>query len=234
MINEGARLLEEGIAYRASDIDVVYAAGYGFPRYRGGPMFYADTVGLDVICRRILEFQRHARRAVLGARAAAEATRSDGVELRPLAGRTRPPTRRSDDGQRIHSLWRLLVHAVRQVAGYARAPQQPEARRALGGAGAAGEEFPTGADRPRHSGHHQSAAGKLLRPALGHRHDGPAGRHRSDGPAGLRDQRPRAADGRAGSRGAAGRLRACDHRRPLFERRHRLLSRPHGAGRHRA
>jgi 3-hydroxyacyl-CoA dehydrogenase len=63
MINEGARLLEEGIAYRASDVDVVYAAGYGFPRYRGGPMFYADTVGLDTICRRILEF-----RATLDAR----------------------------------------------------------------------------------------------------------------------------------------------------------------------
>ena len=58
MINEGARLLEEGIALRASDIDVVYTAGYGFPRYRGGPMFYADTIGLKVIYDRILEFQR--------------------------------------------------------------------------------------------------------------------------------------------------------------------------------
>ena len=42
LVNEGARILEEGIAQRASDIDVVYLAGYGFPRYRGGPMFYAD------------------------------------------------------------------------------------------------------------------------------------------------------------------------------------------------
>jgi len=58
MINEGARLLEEGIALRASDIDVVYTAGYGFPRYRGGPMFYADTVGLKTIYARILEFGR--------------------------------------------------------------------------------------------------------------------------------------------------------------------------------
>ena len=58
MINEGARLLEEGIALRASDIDVVYTSGYGFPRYRGGPMFYADSIGLDVIYRRILEFRR--------------------------------------------------------------------------------------------------------------------------------------------------------------------------------
>jgi len=46
LVNEGAQLLEEGIALRASDIDMVYLAGYGFPRYRGGPMFYADTVGL--------------------------------------------------------------------------------------------------------------------------------------------------------------------------------------------
>ena len=57
MINEGARLLDEGIAYRSSDVDVVYTAGYGFPRYRGGPMFYADTVGIDTICRRMLEFR---------------------------------------------------------------------------------------------------------------------------------------------------------------------------------
>jgi 3-hydroxyacyl-CoA dehydrogenase len=57
MINEGARLLEDGIALRASDIDVVYTSGYGFPRYRGGPMFYADTIGLKVIYERILDFK---------------------------------------------------------------------------------------------------------------------------------------------------------------------------------
>ncbi len=58
LINEGARILEEGVAVRASDIDVVYTSGYGFPRFRGGPMFYADTVGLKNIYDRILEFQR--------------------------------------------------------------------------------------------------------------------------------------------------------------------------------
>ncbi len=58
MINEGALLLEEGIALRASDIDVVYTAGYGFPRYRGGPMFYADSVGLAKIVARIEEFAK--------------------------------------------------------------------------------------------------------------------------------------------------------------------------------
>ena len=49
LINEGARILEEGIALRASDVDLVWIHGYGFPRYRGGPMFYADTVGLKKI-----------------------------------------------------------------------------------------------------------------------------------------------------------------------------------------
>jgi 3-hydroxyacyl-CoA dehydrogenase len=46
LINEGFRILEEGVALRAADIDVVWASGYGFPRYRGGPMFYAETIGL--------------------------------------------------------------------------------------------------------------------------------------------------------------------------------------------
>jgi 3-hydroxyacyl-CoA dehydrogenase len=49
MVNEGAKILEEGIAQRASDIDVVWVYGYGWPVYRGGPMFWADTVGLDQI-----------------------------------------------------------------------------------------------------------------------------------------------------------------------------------------
>jgi 3-hydroxyacyl-CoA dehydrogenase len=49
LVNEGARILEEGIALRASDIDMVYLTGYGFPPYRGGPMFYADTVGLPAV-----------------------------------------------------------------------------------------------------------------------------------------------------------------------------------------
>ncbi|WP_404840880.1 3-hydroxyacyl-CoA dehydrogenase family protein [Alkalilimnicola ehrlichii] len=59
MINEGAKILEEGIAIRASDIDVVWIYGYGFPAYRGGPMFWADQVGLDKILDRVKEF--HAR-----------------------------------------------------------------------------------------------------------------------------------------------------------------------------
>jgi len=56
LVNEGAQLLDEGIALRASDIDVVYLAGYGFPRYRGGPMFHADTVGLYNVVRTMQRF----------------------------------------------------------------------------------------------------------------------------------------------------------------------------------
>ena len=57
LVNEGAFILEEGIALRASDIDMVYLTGYGFPPYRGGPMFYADTVGLDKVLKSIQRFQ---------------------------------------------------------------------------------------------------------------------------------------------------------------------------------
>ena len=57
-MNEGAYILEEGIALRASDIDMVYLTGYGFPPYRGGPMFYADTVGLDKVLHSIRQFQK--------------------------------------------------------------------------------------------------------------------------------------------------------------------------------
>jgi 3-hydroxyacyl-CoA dehydrogenase len=56
LINEGFKILEEGIAQRPSDIDVVYVFGYGFPAYRGGPMHYADTLGLEKIYHTICEF----------------------------------------------------------------------------------------------------------------------------------------------------------------------------------
>jgi 3-hydroxyacyl-CoA dehydrogenase len=58
LVNEGAHILEEGIALRASDVDMVYLTGYGFPPYRGGPMFYADTVGLDKVLKSIEDFQK--------------------------------------------------------------------------------------------------------------------------------------------------------------------------------
>jgi 3-hydroxyacyl-CoA dehydrogenase len=58
LINEGARVLEEGVALRSADIDTVYVNGYGFPAYRGGPMFYADRVGLRRIHDRVTQFHR--------------------------------------------------------------------------------------------------------------------------------------------------------------------------------
>jgi 3-hydroxyacyl-CoA dehydrogenase len=60
LVNEGARILEERFALRAVDIDIIYLNGYGFPAYRGGPMWYADTVGLQKVYQRICEFhQQH-------------------------------------------------------------------------------------------------------------------------------------------------------------------------------
>ena len=76
LVNEGARILEEGIALRAGDIDIIYVYGYGFPAHRGGPMWYAAAVGLKKVCDRVREFERqHGGRwapAPLLARLAAE------------------------------------------------------------------------------------------------------------------------------------------------------------------
>jgi|HigsolmetaAR204D_1030405.scaffolds.fasta_scaffold00488_15 3-hydroxyacyl-CoA dehydrogenase len=58
LINEGLRILEEGVALRASDIDVVWTCGYGFPRFRGGPMFYADTIGLPKVLEGMRKYER--------------------------------------------------------------------------------------------------------------------------------------------------------------------------------
>jgi 3-hydroxyacyl-CoA dehydrogenase len=57
MVNEGAKILEEGIASRASDIDVVWVNGYGWPVYRGGPMFWGDTVGLKNVVEAMKGYQ---------------------------------------------------------------------------------------------------------------------------------------------------------------------------------
>ena len=57
MVNEGAKILEEGIALRSSDIDTVWVKGYGWPVYRGGPMYWADLVGLEKILLRLRELQ---------------------------------------------------------------------------------------------------------------------------------------------------------------------------------
>ncbi|HVE90079.1 MAG TPA: 3-hydroxyacyl-CoA dehydrogenase family protein, partial [Burkholderiaceae bacterium] len=59
LVNEGARILEEGIALRASDIDVVYLTGYGFPPAKGGPMFYAQSVGLKSVVNSMRAFAQN-------------------------------------------------------------------------------------------------------------------------------------------------------------------------------
>jgi 3-hydroxyacyl-CoA dehydrogenase len=58
MVNEGAKILEEKIAIRASDIDVIWVYGYGWPVYRGGPMFWADQVGLKAMRDRMQEWRK--------------------------------------------------------------------------------------------------------------------------------------------------------------------------------
>ena len=56
LVNEGAKILEEGVAQRSSDMDIVYINGYGFPIWRGGPMFYANSIGLDKVVEKINKF----------------------------------------------------------------------------------------------------------------------------------------------------------------------------------
>jgi 3-hydroxyacyl-CoA dehydrogenase len=58
LANEGAQILDEAVAQRASDIDIVYATGYGFPVTKGGPMHYANTLGLDEVLARIRRYQQ--------------------------------------------------------------------------------------------------------------------------------------------------------------------------------
>ena len=80
LMNEGIRILEEGVALRAGDVDVVWCAGYGFPRYRGGPLFHADLIGLDSLNEGMIRYGRmlgpmHWEPAPLLARLAGEGCR---------------------------------------------------------------------------------------------------------------------------------------------------------------
>ncbi len=92
LINEGARVLEDGTAAGAVDLDVIYLTGYGFPAWRGGPMFHAGLVGLNKICARSREFaQQHGARwnpaPLLGA---AGGGRQELYRLGPVAHRLSP------------------------------------------------------------------------------------------------------------------------------------------------
>ena len=89
LANEGARVLEEGYAPRASDIDVIYVNGFGFPRHRGGPMFYADTVGPADRAGASQGLSRAVRRLL----AAGTAARETGGEGRGFHGDARYLTR---------------------------------------------------------------------------------------------------------------------------------------------
>jgi len=86
MINEGARLLDEGIAIRASDIDIIWVYGYGFPAHRGGPMFYADLTGLPKIVDQL--------------NAAARRFGDDGLKPAPLLAKLAAEGRSFRDGKR--------------------------------------------------------------------------------------------------------------------------------------
>jgi 3-hydroxyacyl-CoA dehydrogenase len=85
MINEGARILEEGIAARASDIDVIWVYGYGFPVYRGGPMFYADQIGLAPIRDKLKIFARESGDETLNPAPLLEKLAADGSGFASLS-----------------------------------------------------------------------------------------------------------------------------------------------------
>jgi 3-hydroxyacyl-CoA dehydrogenase len=100
MINEGARILEEGVAMRSSDIDAVWIHGYGWPAYRGGPLRHADTLGLD----RVLEGMRSLQSAY-GDRFAPskllEQLAVEGRRFADLPARTQRAAAFSDNGQGV-------------------------------------------------------------------------------------------------------------------------------------
>jgi 3-hydroxyacyl-CoA dehydrogenase len=79
MINEGAKILDEGIALRASDIDTVWINGYGFPVHRGGPMFYADTIGLSKIYEGVLKLREVHGKVWQPSKLLAELAKSNGT-----------------------------------------------------------------------------------------------------------------------------------------------------------
>ena len=89
MVNEGARILEEGVVARPLDIDVVWMNGYGFPAYRGGPMFHADQLGLKTVHAAILRYREEvgAEYWTAGAAAREARPRGQGLLRRPLIAR---------------------------------------------------------------------------------------------------------------------------------------------------
>ena len=142
LVNEGARALDEGFALRASDIDVIYVNGYGFPAWRGGPLFYADRVGLATVLDRIRALHReHGSRwapAPLLERLAAAGGTFRGARRRPPGGltwtdgccpptcsSTRRPTGRFARGRRMRSARSRIASPTASSTGR---PPRPIAR----------------------------------------------------------------------------------------------------------
>jgi 3-hydroxyacyl-CoA dehydrogenase len=89
MINEGARILEENIAARPSDIDVIWLYGYGWPIYRGGPMFYADQVGLKHIADRLSYYAKETNDPSLEPSALLKRLAAEGKTFASLAAQSK-------------------------------------------------------------------------------------------------------------------------------------------------
>ena len=104
MINEGARILEEGIAARPSDIDVVWLYGYGWPIYRGGPMFYADQVGLKHIADRLSYYAKETNDPSLEPAPLLKRLAAEGKTFASLAPRRR---RRLDGARSLRLSFRM-------------------------------------------------------------------------------------------------------------------------------
>ena len=113
LINEGIRILDEGIAMRGGDVDVVWTSGYGFPRYRGGPLFHADSIGLATVLDGIMKYRAAVRSAALGAVAAAHASGERGAYARAVGCRT-PLKRRTL--MNVKDLVAIDVHTHAEVS----------------------------------------------------------------------------------------------------------------------
>ncbi len=87
-INEGAKILDEGVARRPSDIDVIWIYGYGFPVWRGGPMFYADQIGLAYIRDKLVEFAKHSNDERLAPSELLKKLAQEGKTFASLASKT--------------------------------------------------------------------------------------------------------------------------------------------------
>jgi 3-hydroxyacyl-CoA dehydrogenase len=191
MINEGARILEEGIALRPSDIDVVWVYGYGWPVWRGGPMHYADQVGLAHIRDRLAFYAERAGDPGLEPAALSTALRPRARASHPSASRARQPPDAAPA-----SLGALLPagrsvgcpdHALdpagadRRGGGGPRSPHGDRVSRAdhhVRGVGSRGEPLRRGADAGRHgsgdgacalSAEHAVSSLRLLRRGEGRR-----------------------------------------------------------------